>query len=213
MKFVNKVELNSVQEGQGSRRGNVKIVNLLQIMSKLASIKGYNDNGNILGSNGEYIQNTDIASLLIHSMSPGKILNGEQEFIQLLKKADISPYLIINETIRAKLMSQNLSKEYKEDLNSKETYLSSNNDFNIDENLSELISNENIEKDQLDSKNETNMQSENVIDVPVVTRGRPKKRKTEVEIIDSNDFENKKNLLIYLLNRSFQKEEDLKKEN
>jgi len=115
MNFVRKVEIFSFdfnQEGGEllvEKPNNIKdkyklkITNILKIMSKLAAINAYDAEGNIRDENGNFIQNTDIAALLLHVMSPGKILHGEDKFIELLKEAKITHHLIFNESIKKKL--------------------------------------------------------------------------------------------------------------
>lgn len=85
------------------RKSIKKITNIVEIALKLARIKAFNEYGHILGKNGDYIRNSNIANLLEHSMKNGKLLIGENEFIELLHRAGVSEESIFNENIRYKL--------------------------------------------------------------------------------------------------------------
>ncbi|MDI9312030.1 MAG: hypothetical protein QM535_17585 [Limnohabitans sp.] len=191
MKYVRKIELNSLQQGDGSNKSNIKLVNILQIISRLAMIKGYNENGNILGLNGDYLKNTDLVSLLLHSMSPGKILNGEIEFIDLLRKANISPLLILNETFRSKLLNNEIQNEKKEN-NNIDPFISINTEENkYDETLEngDIFNNNNIEndsliQDEIPNKNE-----------PKITHKRKFELNNDIEDINHEDFSKKPKLV------------------
>lgn len=82
-----------------------KIHRLLKIIMKLAKIDGYDLNGRIRLSDGSYMERSSLVDLLTHAMSAGRIIIGEDAFIDLLKRANIEPELIINENVRAKLMA------------------------------------------------------------------------------------------------------------
>lgn len=97
-------------------RANLKLINLLRVMSKLASIQGYDEEGRIQSRSGGYMNNTDIAFLLQNSMAPGKLIVGQDEFIHLLIKAKVNPDLILNENVRSKLLNEN-SNMHSQDLN------------------------------------------------------------------------------------------------
>lgn len=94
------IKSNSIKQ-----RTQIRMHNLLRVMMKIAFIQGYDEEGRIKDSNGEYMENTDIASLLLHAMSPGKLIIGEQQFVELLDKAGVNPDLILNENIRYKLLN------------------------------------------------------------------------------------------------------------
>ena len=73
------------------------------IILKLGRIKGYDDNRHILGSDGKYVQGSDITMLLCEAMTPKRVLNGMDDFIKLLAKAKVDPDLIVNDNIRSRL--------------------------------------------------------------------------------------------------------------
>ncbi|KAI1299853.1 hypothetical protein HDE_03677 [Halotydeus destructor] len=76
---------------------------LLKIIMRLAAINGYNDTENIKLSDGSYMSDSDIVSLLMHVLSPGKLVNGLKEFVDLLHTAGVTPDLIVNENVKAML--------------------------------------------------------------------------------------------------------------
>jgi hypothetical protein len=86
-------------------RSQQKPHNLIRIALKLAQIGGYDVDGHVLASDGTPIANSDIVALINHSMSDGKALFGEEEFINLLRRADVDPELIYNENIKSKLIN------------------------------------------------------------------------------------------------------------
>lgn len=89
------------------RRGSMidKIQRLLKIVLKIADIKGYDYMWRIKRTDGKTVDNSNIINLLLHAMSPGKLLVGEKEFIDLLYKANVDADLIINDNVKAKLTS------------------------------------------------------------------------------------------------------------
>ncbi|MDI9312900.1 MAG: hypothetical protein QM535_22005 [Limnohabitans sp.] len=82
-----------------------RMLNILKILSKLAIIQGYNEEGNIKNKDGAFMENSDITQLISHVMNNSKILKGEQEFIHLLLEAKVPPSLIVNENVRNKMLS------------------------------------------------------------------------------------------------------------
>jgi hypothetical protein len=98
---------------KSSPKTNIKRVNtfidklnkIIKIFLKLANIKGYDIIGRVRNSNGEYINDSNVISLINHAMSHGKLLIAQNEFVQLLYEAQIEPELIYNENIKAKLVN------------------------------------------------------------------------------------------------------------
>lgn len=86
-----------------------------EIILKLGKIQGYDDNRQILGSDGAYIPGTDVIMLVNEAMTPKRVLNGLEDFIKLLSKAKIDPDIIVNDNIRSKFNSY---KRRKRDKNS-----------------------------------------------------------------------------------------------
>lgn len=81
-----------------------KLAKLLKIILKIASINGYDEEGRIKDDNGVTIFQSDLVSLLQKAMSYEKVLVGKNEFINLLYKANVSPELLVNDDMRARLM-------------------------------------------------------------------------------------------------------------
>jgi hypothetical protein len=80
-----------------------KLAKILKIVLGLAQVNGYDVIGRIKTKNGDFLDKSNVIDLIIHSMSYGKELIGETEFINLLFEANISPTLIVNENIKKKL--------------------------------------------------------------------------------------------------------------
>ena len=81
-----------------------KLSRIMKIFLKLANIKGYDLIGRVRNQNGDFVNDSDIISLINHSLTHGKLLYGQNEFIKLLFEAKIEPELIINENIKSKLL-------------------------------------------------------------------------------------------------------------
>jgi len=93
-------------------KAQLKMLNLLRVMSKVAMINGYDESGLIKDETGKSVENTDFAVLLLNAMSPGELIVGEQEFISLLIKANVSADLILNENIKYKLSNLKSNSSY-----------------------------------------------------------------------------------------------------
>ena len=76
---------------------------LLTIVLKLAKVQGYNDNYQIKGQDGNYIERTDLQSLLNWAVSQDKVMVGLNEFVDLLKKAGVTPEDVLNENLKVRL--------------------------------------------------------------------------------------------------------------
>jgi hypothetical protein len=94
----------SKEEKRRKERVGERLARLLKIILKVARVNGYDLEGRIRKNDGSLLPNSDIATLLNYAMTPGKVLIGESEFIDLLHKANVEPDLIINDNFRAKLM-------------------------------------------------------------------------------------------------------------
>ncbi|KAI1291115.1 hypothetical protein HDE_07692 [Halotydeus destructor] len=97
-------------ETQTKRKGNLireraleRQRRMLKIIMKLAAVKGYNDLDHIRLEDGSYMRGSDLVPLLMHALSPGRIVVGLSEFVQLLHYANVEPELIVNETVRSML--------------------------------------------------------------------------------------------------------------
>ena len=92
-----------------------KIHRFIKVILKLARTTGYDENLRIKLKNGDYLEKSNIVDLLTNSMSMGKVLHGEKEFIELLASSDVDPDLIINDNVRLKLIQfkNNSKKSYE----------------------------------------------------------------------------------------------------
>src|SRR5690349_11055664 len=79
---------------------------LLSIVLKLAEVKRYNNHLEIRRRDGTFMQNTDLIALLLQAVTPGRILLGQQEFVDLLREARVDPELVANLNIRSILLKR-----------------------------------------------------------------------------------------------------------
>ena len=93
-----------------------KMNKILTIILKLAKIGGYDEYGRIYDK-GVFLENSSISALILNALTPGRILTGESEFIELLSKAKIDPDMIVNDNVKAKLIKMNNSRLNTEDIN------------------------------------------------------------------------------------------------
>ncbi len=93
-----------------------KIHRFIKVILKLARHVGYDNDLRIKLKNGKFLEKSNIVDLLTHAMSVGKVLYGENEFIELLADSDVDPELIINENVRSKLIHfKNKGKSKREE--------------------------------------------------------------------------------------------------
>lgn len=105
-----------------------KIHRFIKIILKIAKTVGYDEDSRIKLKNGEYLKNSNIVDLLTHAMSAGKVLHGENEFIELLADSDVDPSLILNENVKAKLIRlKNSKRTDKNNKNSDESLRKNDN--------------------------------------------------------------------------------------
>ena len=86
-------------------RDGDKMQKLLKIVLKIAVHNAYIDYFRINDSNGNPINESDVVALLLHALSAGKLLIGEEDFIRLLYEADVNPNWIVNENVRVRLLA------------------------------------------------------------------------------------------------------------
>ena len=79
-----------------------KIHRFIKVILKLARTIGYDDDLRIKLRSGKYLEKSNIVDLLTHAMSAGKVLYGENEFVELLAECGVDPNLIINDNVRNK---------------------------------------------------------------------------------------------------------------
>ena len=92
-----------------------KIHRFIKIILKLAKYVGYDNDLRIKLKNGKYLEKSNIVDLLTLAMSVGRVLYGENEFIELLANSDVDPELIINENVRSKLFQFKNKKRINND--------------------------------------------------------------------------------------------------
>src|SRR5882757_3052036 len=124
---------------------------------KLSQINGFNDNFNIRGTDGEYIQNTNIAKLLSLTQHRIRTQKGVPELINLLYEAKIDPNIIHNEGIKAKLLELYSSAPN----GNNESNVNNNNNNNNGNTESNF---ENINEETMDTANES--ETEQILPTP-----------------------------------------------
>lgn len=76
---------------------------LLKIILKLASVNGYDNNERIKLRDGSYLDQSDVVSLLLYTLSPGRKVHGLEQFVDLLKEAGVTSDMVINENVKSML--------------------------------------------------------------------------------------------------------------
>lgn len=85
---------------------------LIKVILRLGAYEGYNENNEIKCQDGSFLPSSNIEVLLVQALTPGNPVKGEEEFIELLHSANVSPALIINKNIKHRL--ENLYKQNKQ---------------------------------------------------------------------------------------------------
>ena len=109
LKTYNKLSKNNSNNPSSSRmesdRDLNKIERILNIVLKLAIFGGYNEDFNIIGRNGNPIENSSIVPLINLALNHENARIGENDFIRLLHDSNVNPNWIINENLRSKLVN------------------------------------------------------------------------------------------------------------
>lgn len=79
---------------------------LLMLILRLATVRGYNDLGNIKLKDGSYMPRTDICPLLCYAVSRERAILGIDEFVQLLREAGVTSDMVTNEALKNKLQGR-----------------------------------------------------------------------------------------------------------
>lgn len=113
MEFNEKVTLSDPKKSPHQKHLD-KFLRQMQIILKIAKINGYDIGGRIRDQEGSFIENSSLIHLLTYSMTPGRVLVGEKEFIDLLYEAKVEPDTILNDNIKAKLYKMYNNKSQTE---------------------------------------------------------------------------------------------------
>ena len=89
---------------KSKRDPHEKIHRVINIILRVASVNGYDRYGRIKDREGNPVDNTSILHLLLHALTPGRVLVGEREFINLLYRAHVDPDMIVNDNVRSQLL-------------------------------------------------------------------------------------------------------------
>ena len=99
------IEKRKIKKSSPRMKHVEKFNKIINICLDLARVSAYDASGRIKSRNGKFVENSNVTLLLEHAMSPGKLLIGEQEFLEMLANANVNPDLILNENVKAKLKS------------------------------------------------------------------------------------------------------------
>lgn len=95
------------------RQNDDKILrNMIKISSNLYKKDAFDSSLQIKNRHGNVVKNSNLISLLKHSMADQNHLIGEEEFIQQLLKCNVNPNLILNKKIKA-IIRMNRNNEDK----------------------------------------------------------------------------------------------------
>lgn len=81
-------------------------LDMYNLILKLGQLGAYDSHRRIKGPNGEFVQNTDVAHLIDEAMRPSRVVNGADSFIDLLAACKVDPSIIVNDTLRSKLVKR-----------------------------------------------------------------------------------------------------------
>lgn len=94
-KHKTKHKVKSVKQSGGGKK-NTSIRSVASIVLRLARINGFNEEHQIKGPDGRFMQNTDVLDLINYALKPGRTVNGLEAFISLLRSAKVPVSLIRN---------------------------------------------------------------------------------------------------------------------
>ena len=77
---------------------------LLSIVLKLAQSGAYDGSGTIMKPDGTPLYEADLINLLLYTLSPGRMIKGLSEFVEILRHAGVTPNEILNNTVREMLL-------------------------------------------------------------------------------------------------------------
>lgn len=77
---------------------------LLSIVLKLAHSGAYNGSGTLMKPDGTPLYEADLINLLLYTLSPGRMIKGLSEFVEILRHAGVTPDEILNNTVKEMLL-------------------------------------------------------------------------------------------------------------
>ena len=79
---------------------------MIRVILKLAQSGSYDMDGSLLRIDGSPLEDADMVSLLLYTMSPGRIVRGLHEFVEILLNAGVTPGDVINTQVKEMLMKR-----------------------------------------------------------------------------------------------------------
>lgn len=79
---------------------------MVRVILKLAQSGSYDMDGSLLRSDGSPVEETDMVSLLLYTMSPGRVVRGLYDFVEILINAGVTAADVINTQVKEMLMKR-----------------------------------------------------------------------------------------------------------
>jgi hypothetical protein len=79
---------------------------MIRVILKLAQSGSYDMDGSLLRTDGSPLEDTDMVSLLLYTMSPGRVVRGLHDFVEILINAGVTAADVINTQVKEMLMKR-----------------------------------------------------------------------------------------------------------
>ena len=79
---------------------------MVRVILKLAQSGSYDMDGSLLRTDGSPLEDTDMVSLLLYTMSPGRVVRGLHDFVEILINAGVTATDVINTQVKEMLMKR-----------------------------------------------------------------------------------------------------------
>jgi hypothetical protein len=83
----------------------------LNLILKLAQVRGYNRERQIKLRSGEYMADTNVINLMRYALSTGRAMAGLREFVDLLNEAGVKPHEVWNDHVKGMMTGDRLTRE------------------------------------------------------------------------------------------------------
>ena len=93
---------------------------MIRVILKLAQSGSYDMNGSLLRTDGSPLEDTDMVSLLLYTMSPGRVVRGLDDFVEILINAGVTATDVINTQVKEMLMKRVKEGVYHRQTNRKQ---------------------------------------------------------------------------------------------
>lgn len=79
---------------------------MIRVILKLAQSGSYDMDGSLLRTDGSPLEDADMVSLLLYTMSPGRVVRGLHDFVEILINAGVTAADVINTQVKEMLMKR-----------------------------------------------------------------------------------------------------------